>query len=252
MPTQLHPRNPWGSFVSTWSHPTPSSAVFCLLLRPAARAYSSGDADKSAAQRDAGEAERFHSPTAAFSGPRCCRGHTERRSFQVRLHRHCLQRYFSRLPRTCSAPTYAASVISGTHLEWIPESLLEHCCSGSVELVNRGKIEFNYHTAFGVAALAPLASGHALVLILAGEKVRCRHPHASAHDPQGPARSHCCPRFRWPPQLKGRRVDTSGIAEWWGERVEGAVRRWGWCGITWCGNWPSRRWSWTESRSLPP
>lgn len=46
-------------------------------------------------------------------------------------------------------------------------------CRGSVELVQRGKIEFNYHTAFGVAALAPLAVGHALVLILAGEKV-CR------------------------------------------------------------------------------
>ena len=43
-----------------------------------------------------------------------------------------------------------------------------------MDLVKRGKIEFNYHTAFGVAALAPLAVGHALVLILAGEKVRRR------------------------------------------------------------------------------
>ena len=78
----------------------------------------------------------------------------------------------SRLLHTCSTPVHAASVVGFIHREWIAESHWKHCCSGSVELVRRGKIEFNYHTAFGVAALAPLASGYALVLILAGEKVR--------------------------------------------------------------------------------
>lgn len=45
-------------------------------------------------------------------------------------------------------------------------------CRGSVEVAKRDPIDLEYTTAFGVAGLAPLGSGYALVLITAGERVR--------------------------------------------------------------------------------
>lgn len=58
-----------------------------------------------------------------------------------------------------------------------------------MEVAKRDPIDLEYTTVFGVAGLAPLGSGYALVLITAGERVLPQHfPHHQVAEPRA---KHC-------------------------------------------------------------